>query len=132
MGKVQLADAVVTINNDVIGYVPNSVSFTEGLGEQKVLPVSEGGGRVSQVYANDIETSFATFKISIRTTSEDVALALEWKQNANRNVITLNGVDTNGRGVIRTFTQCAVTNDYEVPIQAEGVIELEFMGNAPI
>lgn len=132
MGKVQIADGVVTINNDVVGYVPNSVSFTEGLGEQKVLPVSEGGGRTSQVYSNDLETNVASFNIHLRVTPDDVERALAWKQNANRNVITLNGVDIDGNGVIRTFTQCAIVNDYEVPIQAEGVIELEFMGNAPI
>jgi len=132
MSDSQIADAVLTVNNDVIGYVPNSLMFTEGLGEQKVLPVSEGDGRVSQTFANDLETAFGRVSFSIRTTVKNVERAREWKQNANRNVITVTGTDPNGGDFTRSFTQMAVTADYEVQIQAEGTIELEFMGNAPI
>lgn len=131
MSDVQLADAVITINNDVIAYVPNSASFTEGLGEQQILAQSEGGGRTSQVFANDLESNFAKITLDLRTTVKNIERAKGWKQNANRNVINISGVDTNGNDVVRSFTKAALVNDYDVKLQAEGTIELEFMSDPP-
>ena len=128
----QQSDAVVNVNNESVGIVPNSLTFTEGLGEQKVLPVSDGGGRVAQVFANDLESAFASVKFSMRTTVENIALARSWKVSGNTNVVVVSGDDAEGNDFIRTFTQASVTSDYEVDISSDGVIEIEFMANSPV
>lgn len=128
----QLSESVIEVNNESIGIVPNTLMFTEGLGEQTVLPVSEGGGRVSQVYANDLETAFARVSFSMRTTVDNVEAVRQWKVNKNRNVVIVAADDGEGNDLIRTFTQASLTSDYEVNIQADGVIEVEFQTNSPI
>lgn len=126
----QIADATITVNNDSVGIVPNTLSYNEGFGEQQILPVSDGGGKVSQVFANNLETNFARVTFSIRTTTVNIELARKWKIAGNTNVIIIAGEDSDGNEFIRTFTQAALTQNYDVQIQAEGVIELEFQSNA--
>jgi len=127
---IQIADAVITVNNDSVGIVPNSLSFNEGYGEQSILPVSDGGGRVSQVFANNLETNFARISFSVRTTAENVARVRQWKIAGNTNVVIIAASDADGNDFIRTFTQAALTQNYDVQIQAEGTIDIEFMSNA--
>ena len=126
----QIADAVVTVNNDTVGIVPNSLSFDEGYGEQQILPVSDGGGKVSQVFANNLETNFASVSFSLRTTTQNIENARAWKVKGNTNVIIIAGEDADGNDFIRTFTQAAFTGTYSVQVQVEGVIAVEFKSNA--
>jgi len=129
--SIQLTDAAVIANNEVVGVIPNSVSFTEGFGEQVVRAVSIGGGKVEQVYARNLETNFGTLKFSLPTTPENVRLARQWKTNGNQNVFQIAGSTPEGT-VTRTFTGAALCNDYEVPIGTEANIEIEIKANAPI
>ena len=126
----QIADAVITVNNDTVGIVPNTLTFNEGFGEQSILPVSDGGGRVSQVFANNLETNFARLSFSVRTTTDNIEKARSWKIAGNTNVVIIAGEDADGNDFIRTFTQAALTQDYDVQVQAEGTIDVEFMSNA--
>jgi hypothetical protein len=126
----QIADAVITVNNDSVGIVPNSLSFNEGFGEQNILAVSDGGGKVSQVFSNNLETNFANVSFTLRTTTENIEKARAWKIAGNTNVIIIAGEDADGNDFIRTFTQAAMTLDYQVQIQAEGTIGVEFKSNA--
>ena len=130
--SAQLTDMVVTVNDDIIGIVPNSLEFDEGLGEQKILPVSMGGGKVAQVYANDLESNFAEVTFQMRTTVENIEKVRAWKVNANRNVVGLAGEDPDGNDVTRVYTQAALVGNYKLQVQAEGTIDLSFMANAPI
>lgn len=128
---IQLTDATVLVNNEAVGVIPNSVMFTEGLGEQVVRAVSIGGGKVEQVYARNLETNFSKVKFSMPTTPETVRLARQWKTSGNQNVVQIAGSTPEGT-VTRTFTGAALTADYEVPIGTEENIEIEFMANAAI
>lgn len=128
---IQLTDAAVIVNNESVGVKPNSVEFDEGRGEQKIRPVSIGEGKTEQVFANDLETNVAMVKFAIPSTVENIALALGWKNNKNRNVIQLAGRTDDGT-MTRTFTQAALTANYKIPIGTEADIELEFMANPPI
>ena len=74
----QISDAVVEVNNDQVGIVPNSLSFNEGLGEQRILAVSEGGGQISQVFSNDLETAFGMVRFSLRSTAPNIERVRQW------------------------------------------------------
>lgn len=127
-----LAEATVMVNDNVIGIVPNSLEFDEGLGEQKILPVSVGAGKTEQLFANDVESNFATVKFSMRVTVSNVNTVKGWKQNANRNVINIAAEDADGKDLTRVFTQAALTENITVQIQTEGVMDVSFQSNAPI
>jgi hypothetical protein len=128
---IQLSDATVIVNNEAVGIVPNSLSFTEGLGEQNVRAVSIGGGKTEQVFARNVETNFSTVKFELPTTPENVALARAWKTLGNGNVVQIAGVTAEGT-LTRTFVQAALTGDYEVNIGTEANVEIEFKASTAI
>lgn len=127
-----LAEATVMVNDNVIGIVPNTLEFDEGLGEQKILPVSVGGGKVEQLYANDLESNFATVKFQMRVTVSNVETLKGWQQNANRNVVNVAAEDADGNDLTRVFTQATIMEAPNIQIQTEGVIDVSFNANAPI
>lgn len=122
-----LSNPVVTINNVVLAVVPNSVSYTEGLGEQTIRTQSAGGGSVEQVYSNDVSTNMSMFKCQLFNTAENIDNLRIWKTNSNANAITLTG-----EGLTRSFSNMALTNNYEVNLGSDTTIDIEFTGNAAI
>lgn len=121
----QLAEAVVIVNNEAIGIVPNTLKFSEGLGEQAVHPVSVGGGKTEQVFANNLETNFGRVMFEVRTTVDNVELVRGWKLNGNGNVIQV-AAEADGQQLTRTFNQAVLTGDYDIEIGSDTTITLEF------
>ena len=128
---VQVADATISVNNDPVAVTPNSVVYTEGLGEQSIRAASSGGGQVEQIYSNNIESNFSTLRFDMPATVENIERAREWKVNTNQNVAQVAGRTPEGR-VTRTFTQAAILNDYEVALGTETDISIEFKSNPAI
>ena len=128
---IQLTDATLLANNEAIATVPNSIKYTEGFGERAVRVASIGGGKVEQIYANNVETAYSKLMFELPTTPENIKLARSWAANANGNVFQIAGSTPEG-DVTKTFTQAAVTNDYEVEIGADTSISMEIMSNAAI
>lgn len=126
----QISDPSVLVNNVAVAIVPNSCTFDEGFGEQKVTVQSAGGGQLQQVFANDVSTNLGSVKFSLAATVANIALARSWKANQNRNVISITSSVADGT-LTRTFTNAAICNNYEIPLSADGVIELEFKGDKP-
>ncbi len=129
--SIQLSDAAVLVNDEVVAIVPNSLKYTEGFGEQNIRAASVGGGAVEQVYSQDLETALSKAMFDIHTTPSNVKLARSWKSNGNQNVVQIAGKTSEGT-LTRTFTQAAMTGDPEIEIASEGVINIEFMSNAAI
>ena len=125
MGEVQLAEATVIVNNEAIGIVPNTLKFSEGLGEQSVHPLSVGGGKTEQVFANNLESAFSRVMFEVRTTVDNIALVRDWKQNGNQNVVQV-AAEAGGKQMTRTFNQAALTADYEVEIGSDTTMSIEF------
>ncbi len=124
---IQLSDVTLEIAEETVGIIPNSLSYTEGLGEQKLRAVSIGGGATEQVYANDLETNFSVVKFEMPTTIENVKLARKWKSSGNANFISMSGT-VGGTDFTKTISEAALTADYEVPIGTEANISIEMMG----
>lgn len=127
----QIADPLVEVNNVAIGVEPNSVKFTEGLGEQKIRAVSYGGGATGQVYSNNVETNFSKVMFEIPATVQNIALARSWKINRNQNVISITASTDDG-DLTRVFTGAALLGDYENVLASEGNIALEFSANKAV
>lgn len=128
---IQLSDATVIVNNEAIATVPNTIAFTEGLGEQNVKAASIGGGAVEQIYSNDLQSNFSMVKFEIPSTPENIELARSWKFNRNNNVVQIIGETLEGT-VTRTFARAALTGNYEIGIGSDSSIPLEFKANTAI
>jgi hypothetical protein len=122
---IQLVDAMFIVNDEPIVTIPNTISFTEGLGEQDMRAGSVGNGKVEAIYSNDITTKFSMIKADIPSTVDNIALARKWKLNKNNNVVQIISQSIEGN-VTRTFSRAALTSNYEVMISTDGAISLEF------
>lgn len=127
----QLANALVTVNNDPVAIIPNTLKYTEGKGEQKIRAASVGGEQVEQVYSNDIETNFSQVMFEIPATVDNIAKARQWKTNKNQNIVQVVGQTAEG-SLTRSFTQAAILNDYEVELGSETNVSIEFKANPAV
>lgn len=117
----------VTVNNIAIAIVPNSVTYTEGLGEQTTRTQSAGGGSVQVVYSQNAESKLSMIRFELINTAENIALIRQWKANTNNNAISI--TDT---GFTRTFTNASINSNYEVNLGSDTTIALEWMSNPAI
>lgn len=129
--SIQLSDASVLVNDEVVGIIPNTLKYTEGFGEQKVRTMSIGGGAVEQLFSRDLESAYSKATFDLPTTPENIALARAWKANGNLNSVQIAGKTVEG-DLTRTFTQAVFVSDPEIEIATEGVINVEFNSNAAI
>lgn len=122
---VQLANPLVTINNDPVAVTPNSVMYTEGLGEQTMRAASLGGGQVVPIYSRNIEQNFGSVTFEMPATIPNIAKARQWKANEDQNVVAITGATIDGT-LTRTFQRAAILNNYEVTLGSETNITIEF------
>lgn len=130
--SIQLSDPTVIINNNTVTIMPNSLVFTEGLGEQNMRAGSTGGGGVEQIYSNNLESNFSTIKFDLPADIDRVELAREWKVLQNANLVQIIGTTTDGKVLTRTFQNAAILNDYEVALGSDTVIPIEFKASPAI
>tara|TARA_R110002153_G_scaffold78418_1_gene200797 strand:+ start:4493 stop:4882 length:390 start_codon:yes stop_codon:yes gene_type:complete len=126
-----LSNIAVSVNNDPIAIVPNSVSYTEGFGEQTMRAASVGGASVEQVFSQDLESTFSMVKFEIYPDIDVVKLLRGWKTNGNANTVTLTG-SVDGKTFRRTFKKAAILNDYEVALGSDTTVEIEFKSDAAV
>lgn len=127
MPQIAVTNPAVVINNLAVPVVPNSVKYVEGFGEQSVSVQSAGGGNIDTVFSDNVETHIGKVMFSIKNTADNIALVRGWKVNKNANAITITGDNLN-----RAFSGMALISDYEVPLGADVVIEVEFHGNPAV
>lgn len=130
MAEQGLTNPQLEVNGLSVEIVPNSLVFDEGLGEQTVKAQSAGGGAASSVFFGNAETLISMLKFEVYVTDKKIDLALIWKTNENFNILTWTG----GRNsnTQRALKNAALTNNYEVEMKNEGVMSLEFHGEAAI
>lgn len=127
----QLANAAVTVNNVPVAITPNSLTFTEGLGEQTIRAASVGGAEVEQVFSQNIESNFSKVSFDMPATVDNIELAREWKVNGNANLVQIAGRTAEGR-VTRTFSKAALLNDYDIPLGSDTNITIEFTASKAV
>lgn len=123
----KIIDATLIIDNNVVGYVSNSLSFTEGLGEQKFRTQVSGGGAVQHIITDDFTKKVSTVKFTVEPTAANVALFRAIKANQDGHVVTISATD-----FTRTITGAIITKDYEVKFGSDDVMDIEMTGNAAI
>ncbi len=91
---------------------------------------SAGNGVIDQLDSDDVETQIGMVKFSVASEVNNVNQVRLWKANGNQNSITITEQTSSGT-LTRNFANMKLTNDYEVNLQADGVMELEFKGRRP-
>lgn len=127
----QLSNVSVIVNNDLVAIIPNSFTFTEGLGEQTVRAASAGGAQVEQVYSDNVEMRYSTIKFDLPATIANIAKAREWKQNKNRNLLQMAGKTVDGN-ITRTFSQASLLSNYEIGVSSDGKLSLEWRSSPAV
>lgn len=115
----------LTVNNINLPIVPNSLSYTEGLGEQNVRAQSSGGGGVSVIVAQNVESSLSMVKAEVENTAANIEFLRQVKTNIGANVVAFFDARV---GFTRTIQQATLSNDYEVGLGADTPISIEFKG----
>lgn len=118
----------VIINNVTIAIKPNSFSYTEGFGERKVRVASAGGGSISQITSEDIETQLSMCKFMLYSTSDNVKLIRKWQTLSDGNCVEVTDKD----GFKRVFGGAIITNDPDVGLGVDGEVEVEFTTKAAV
>jgi hypothetical protein len=127
----QLSNGSVLVNNDVIPIIPNTLTYTEGLGEQSIRAASAGGNQTEQVFSDNVEMRYSTIKFELPSTIANIEKLRQWKQNKNQNLVQIQGRTTDGT-LSRTFAQAALLTDYEVPLTNDGNITVEWRSNPAV
>lgn len=122
---IQLNNIPILVNNDIVAYEANTLSYADGFGEYVVRNAVVGGGQTEQVFSEDLSTKFGMVKFSLPSTEDSAKLIREWKENKNNNVIELMG----GTAFSRAFTQGSIQGDPEVNLSTDGSVEVEFRSN---
>jgi hypothetical protein len=125
MGDI-ISKPSVRVNNETIAIVPNSAAYTEGEGESDVFAASTGGAGIEVVTSDNAENKLSMCKFDVYATPELVKLARGWKKNPGNNVVEMDGENSEGKSLSRVFNFATLQNDYEVMLQSEGKISLEW------
>ena len=118
----QISDPEIVVNDITVYVVPNSVSYKSGKGESNVKVQSAGNGLTSVVVSRNVETQKGYVKFSVQSTKEAIALKENWQSNVGGNVIELGSVN-------QTMSNSTMTNDPEINLTDDGVVEMEFEGS---
>lgn len=124
-----IANPQVIVNNIPLAIKPNSLSFTEGFGEQILRAASAGGKSVVQVLADNVEDNFSEIKFSLDNTISNIEQARIWKSQPGQNGIVVTGTVTEGSVTTnfrRVFNKASLMNNYEVPLGSDVSLDLEF------
>lgn len=124
----QLNNLTIFVNNEVVSYEADSLSYHDGFGEYSVRNAVVGGGQTEQVFSEDLATRFGMVKFSVPSTTDSATLIRQWKANKNNNVVELQG-QVEGVQFTRIFTQASILGNPEVNMATDGSAEIEFNSN---
>ena len=131
MAEFILNDPQVTLNDELLAIVGNSVSFTTGDGERSIKAAGTGGGKAVLTISENIETKISTAKFSVFTTVRNADTVDQAIKRLNNNVLVIAGTDPFGNSLRKTFTNATITNNPEFNLQADGQIDIE-MSSDPV
>ena len=118
-----LSNPSVEVNDQVIGIIPNSLSYKKGQGDKSVKAQSAGGNAIEVVVSENAETKISMAKFKLYNTKENFDLLNSWLDNVSGSTIRLSE-----GALIESFRNMIVTTEPERAIGADGELEVEFMG----
>lgn len=129
MAQITLSTPQVSINNDTVRIVPNSLTYDAGEGEINVRAASGGGNNVQSVHSVDAESKIGRVMFDMYVDSVVDSQIAEWKENVGSNSISLTQRNSNGTTIVRSFDGMSLINNVERNAAADGVVSFEFSGD---
>ena len=123
----QLNDISILVNNELIAYTADSLTWSDGFGEYMIRSAVVGGAETEQIFSQDLASKVSKVSFSIPSTEQNDKLKRAWKVNRNANVIELIG--NSGSTFSKIFTGATLLPDPETNAGSDGNIELEFSCN---
>ena len=130
--EFKITDPQVEVNNSSVAIKANSLTFTEGEGETTVEIAPVGNGQYTVVISDNAENKKGMCKFELHATKSNIDKARGWKKNPGQNVIALSGKTLDNKIFSRTFNYMTLTNDYEVGLQTDGSLSIEWEGAQPL
>lgn len=118
-----IANPTVQWNGSTISVVPNSLAYKLGTGDKVVRAVSAGGGSVTPVVTDNVETKLGMIKFSLANTADGLSLARQMADAGESNEFQIADPDLQA-----SFSGMALITEPERALSQDGVIELEFQG----
>lgn len=131
MAKFAVSKPSLTINNNPVAVLPNTVKYDEGEGETTVRTQSTGGGGIELVISDNAEEKFSTVSFEMANTVDNIALARGWKKNPGLQVVKISG-EAGGKKFNRVINGASIANNYEVELSSDGKLSLEMKGEPAI
>ncbi|MEM7522561.1 MAG: hypothetical protein AAF360_02145 [Pseudomonadota bacterium] len=119
----------ITVNNEVIAIIPNSLKYDGGEGEVNVRSVSSGGNGVSTVHTVDAETMISMVSFDLTLTPERDAQIRGWKRAIGSNAISFSQRLATGLSTSRNFSNMSCTDTIEREAGADGTLTVVFKGD---
>lgn len=120
-----LSTPKILVDGRVVKVVPNSVKM-QIPGEAKPRGMSAGGGAIEIVVGVDASTLMSKVSFSVAATAENVEMIRGWKDKTlNYEASTVQIVH---RGNQYPYEQMYMSNAPDVAMEAEGSIDVEWMG----
>ncbi|MEE9159931.1 MAG: hypothetical protein V3U60_16290 [Gammaproteobacteria bacterium] len=125
VGVIGISEGTLEVNDEVVAYLSNSLSFNRGGGEVSVIAQTVGGGGIEAVTTTDAETRLGMVKFSMRSTAKSDQLLTSWQNKVSKNVVRISDQAT---GVAYVLTGASVVNNPDLETGADGAVEIEFTG----
>lgn len=127
MDTLQLIDASVYVNDELIPIVPGSLKTTPAKGEVKARALAIGGNKVTIVGGLDTSTLLEEVKFEIANTSDDTERVEDWKRRSITNELNVIKLAWPGQDHVRAYLKAFMVNSPEADHSADGNIPVEFM-----
>lgn len=126
-----LSSVILEVDDDIVGYKPNSLKFTDGDGELVAYSVSKGNGKVDVVFGINDETKIGKISFELYGTAANIAKKRSWSQKRKTGGVAIRLSDSVS-GFTRTFKTMNLSNDGELTISQESSVSCEFQGSQAV
>lgn len=132
MADIILNNPQVTLNDELLAIVGNSVSYTTGDGERSIKAAGTGSGKGVLTISENVETKISTAKFSVFATVGNADVIEQAIKRLNNNVLVIAGTDTFGNSLRKTFTNAVIMNNPEFNLQQDGQIDVEMSSDPAV
>jgi hypothetical protein len=126
MAERVLENPQLSINDEIIAYVPNSLKYIPNSAKTIIKSVTVGGGAVSTVHGKDLTESTSKVIFSIKATQRNLDLIDFWLNNTAMNVIELSNSDGS---FTLAFVGMSLEEIPDLALNIDDDIELTFIGD---
>lgn len=131
MAEQAFSNPTISVNDETVAIIPNTLMTKNGHGETKVRAVSTGGGGGGTVHTVDAESRFSVVKFDLPNTAANAEKVRQWKSAIGTNTVSF-FERVGGDVVERTFTGQSIVNDPEFEASADGKVSIEFNGDPAV